>query len=59
MHSVLVNQVISQLETSQNAAKCRCFVHFDAQMRLAPQRRAIFPDRNFQNWSLAEVLGTF
>ena len=29
----------------------RCFVHFDLQMCFAPQRRAIFRDRNFQKWS--------
>ena len=30
------------IETSKIAPKLRCFVHFDLQMRFAPQRRAIF-----------------
>ena len=37
----------------------RCFVHFDLQMCFAPQRRAIFPDRDLQNGSGAEVFCTF
>ena len=36
-----------------------CFVHFDWQMRFAPQRRAIFADRNFKNGSRPEVFCTF
>ena len=28
-----------------------CFVHFDFEMCFAPQRRALFRHRNFQNWS--------
>ena len=35
------------------------FSHFDLQMRFAPQRRAIFPDRNIQNSSRAEVFCIF
>ena len=33
---------------SKSAPQPRCFVHFDLQMRFAPQRRANFPDRNIQ-----------
>ena len=35
------------------------FAHFDLQMCCAPQRRAIFGHRNFQNWSRNEVFCTF
>ena len=28
-----------------------CFVHFDLEMRFAPQRRALFRHLNFQKWS--------
>ena len=35
------------------------FSHFDLQMRFAPQRRAIFPDRNFKNGSDTEVFWAF
>ena len=45
--------------TSKIGPSLRCFARFDLKMFCAPQRRAIFPDRNFQNWSLAEVFGTF
>ena len=38
---------------------CQFFLHFHVQMRFAPQRRAIFPDRNFQNVSDHEVFCTF
>ena len=37
----------------------RCFVHFDLQMCFAPQRRAIFRDRNFQKWSEHALFCTF
>ena len=36
-----------------------CFVHFDLQMCFAPQRRAILPDLNFQNWSAIVVFCAF
>ena len=38
--------------------KLRCFVHFDLEMRFAPQLRALFHRRNF-SVSEAEVLCTF
>ena len=41
------------------APRLRCFVHFDVQMCFAPQRRAIFPDRNFQNGSEIAVFCAF
>ena len=41
------------------APSMRCFVHFDLQMCFAPQRRAIFADRNVQNGSEHEVFCTF
>ena len=47
------------IATSKMAPRMRCFVHFDLQMCFAPQRCAIFPDRNFQNGSGAEVFCTF
>ena len=37
--------------TSKMAPPMLCFVHFDLQMCFAPQRRAIFEHRNFQNGS--------
>ena len=40
-----------QIGTSKMAPSMWCFAHFDLQMCFAPQRRAIFPDRNFQNGS--------
>ena len=49
----------SQIVTSKTAPSMRCFVHFDLQMRFAPQRRAIFADRNFKNGSEHEVFCTF
>ena len=36
-----------------------CFAHFDLQMCFAPQPRAIFEHRNFQNGSDNEVICTF
>ena len=48
-----------QIATSKMAPALRCFVHFDLQMCFAPQRRAIFPHRNFQNGSAPEVFCTF
>ena len=38
---------------------CGVFAHFDLQMCFAPQRRAILPDRNFQNWSAIVVFCAF
>ena len=37
--------------TSKMAPPMWCFVHFDLQMRFAPQLRAIFQHRNFKNGS--------
>ena len=37
--------------TSKMAPPLWCFVHFDLQMRFAPQARGIFHHRNFQNGS--------
>ena len=48
-----------QIATSKMAPALRCFVHFDLQMCFSPQRRAIFPHRNFQNGSAPEVFCTF
>ena len=45
--------------TSKMAPALRCFVHFDAQMCFAPQRRGIFQHRNFQNGSANVVSCTF
>ena len=48
-----------RIETCKMAPRMRCFVHFDLQMCFAPQRRAIFADRNFKNGSDHEVFCTF
>ena len=45
--------------TSTSAPKLRCFGHFDFEMCFAPQRRALFRQRNFQKWSEPGVLCTF
>ena len=36
-----------------------CFVHFDLEICVAPQWRALFRHLNFQKWSEAEVFCTF
>ena len=48
-----------RIATSKMAPTVRCFVHFDLQMCFAPQRRAIFPGRNFQNGSDSEAFCAF
>ena len=45
--------------TSKMAPPMWCFVHFDLQMCFAPQRRAIFEHRNFQNGSAHVVFCAF
>ena len=45
--------------TSKSAANIWCFVHFHFDMCFAPQRRALFPHRNFQKWSVHGVFCTF
>ena len=45
--------------TSKSGPRVWCFTHFHLQMCFAPQRRAILPDRNFQNWSAIVVLCAF
>ena len=47
------------IETSKIGPAMRFFAHFDLQWCFAPQRRAIFGHRNFQNWSRNEVFLTF
>ena len=39
------------IATSKSGPRLRCFVHFHLKMCFAPQRRAIFPHRNFKKWS--------
>ena len=48
-----------RIATSKMGPTMRCFEHFDLQMCFAPQRRAIFPDRNFKNGSDHEVFWAF
>ena len=48
-----------QIETCKMAPTLRRFVHFDVEMCFAPQRRAIFPDRDLQNGSDTEEFCTF
>ena len=45
--------------TSKSGPRVWCFAHFDLQMCFAPQRRAIFGHRNFQNWSEIVVFCAF
>ena len=45
--------------TSKSGPYPSVFVHFHLQICFAPQRRAIFEHRNFQNWSRTEVFCTF
>ena len=45
--------------TSKSGPRMWCFTHFDLQMCFAPQRRAIFEHRNFQNGSDNEVFCAF
>jgi hypothetical protein len=33
---------VYNMQTSKSAPELRCFVHFDFEMRFAPQRRALF-----------------
>ena len=47
------------ISTSKSGPRMVCFVHFDFEMCFAPQRRALFRHRNFQEWSEAEVFCTF
>ena len=47
------------IATSKMAPTMRCFVHFHLQMCFAPQRRAIFQHRNFQNGSANVVFCAF
>ena len=47
------------IATSKMAPPMWCFVHFDLQMCFAPQRRAIFEHRNFQNGSAHVVFCAF
>ena len=39
------------ISTSKSGPRMVCFVHFDFEMCFAPQRRALFRHRNFQQWS--------
>ena len=45
--------------TSKSAANMWYFVHFHFDMCFAPQRRALFPHRNFQKWREHVVFCTF
>ena len=47
------------ISTSKSGLRMVCFVHFDLEICLAPQRRALFRHHNFQKWSDTEVLCTF
>ena len=46
------------ISTSKSAPDLRCFVHFDLQICLVPQRRARFQDLNFQKGSGPAVFST-
>ena len=48
-----------RIATCKMGPALRCFVHFDAQMCFAPQRRGIFQHRNFQNGSANVVFCAF
>ena len=45
--------------TSKSGTSMWCFVHFDFEMCIAPQRRALFRHLNFQKWSDTGVFCTF
>ena len=45
--------------TSKSGPRVWCFPHFDLQICFAPQPRAIFQRRNFQNGSAHVVFSTF
>ena len=45
--------------TSKSGPNMRCFVRFDFQMCISPQRRAIFRHLNVQKWSKHAVFCTF
>ena len=47
------------ISTSKSGPNLVCFVHFDFEMCFVPQRRALFPHRNFQKWSEHGALCTF
>ena len=47
------------ISTSKSGPDLVCFVHFDFEMCFAPQRRALFRDRNFHKWSDNGVFCTF
>ena len=44
------------ISTSKSGPSMRCFVHFDLQMCVSPQPRAIFRHLNFKKWSEAWVV---
>ena len=48
-----------RIATSKIGPALKFIAHFDLQMCFAPQRRAIFLDRNFKNGSRPEVFCTF
>ena len=47
------------IATAKSGPDLVCFVHFDFEMCFAPQRRALFRQRNCQKWSEAGVFCTF
>ena len=47
------------ISTSKSGPRLRWIVHFDFEMCFAPQRRALFRQRNFQKWSEPGVFCTF
>ena len=48
-----------EISTSKSGPGMVCFAHFDLEMCLAPQRRALFRHLNFQKWSDVGVCCTF
>ena len=47
------------ITTSKSGPRMLCFVHFDLQMYLSLQRRAIFRHRNFKKWSAPDSFLAF
>ena len=47
------------ISTSKSGPTMVCFVHFDLEMRFAPQRCALFRHLNFQKWLRATKACTF
>ena len=55
----LISVYFFDIATSKSGPTMVCFAHFDLEMCFAPQRRALFRHRNFQNVLRATTACTF